>query len=449
MKRYDKYKDSGVEWIGEVPSHWSICKIKHLSRVFGRIGFRGYNQTDLVSEGEGAITLSPSNMQNGKMNYDKCSYLSWYKYNESPEIIIENGDILFVKTGSTYGKVSYVDHLPMEATINPQIVVFKNVKGNNKYLFYLLSNEIVQGQVSLTVGGSTIPTLSQESILNYMVPVAPPKEQTTIANYLDKKCSEIDNVISAQQKRIALLQELKQSVITHAVTKGLNPNVEMKDSGVEWIGKVPKHWEVYKIKNCCKTEQYSIKTGPFGTQLKGEDLQPQGDVAVYSQQNVINNDFTKVRYFVSSKKAETLKGFYTHPNDVLITSRGTIGKAAILSPSFPTGILHPCLIALRLKQEICLNDWLVMYINETDCFKTDVTLSSNATTIDVIYTGTLKNIYIPVPPHDEQLEILRSIKARCTSIDSSISKAQHQVELLQEYKQSLITEVVTGKRKVC
>lgn len=314
------------------------------------------------------------------------------------------------------------------------------------YFFYYLF--VIDDYCKATTKTSTFPAVSMELLKNCHVVFPLVQEQQAIVDYLDKKCSEIDNVISAQQKRIALLQELKQSVITHAVTKGLNPNVEMKDSGVEWIGKVPKHWEIYKIKNCCKSEQYSIKTGPFGTQLKGEDLQPQGDVAVYSQQNVINNDFTKIRYFVSFKKAETLKGFYTKPDDVLVTSRGTIGKAAILSPSFPIGILHPCLIALRLNQKICQNDWLVMYVNETDCFKTDVYLSSNATTIDVIYTGTLKNIYIPIPPYEEQIEILKSIKEKCASIDSSISKAQYQVELLQEYKQSLITEVVTGKRKV-
>lgn len=136
-------KQSGVEWIGDVPKHWEVCKLKHYSQVFGRIGFRGYNQTDLVNEGEGAITLSPSNMQNGILNYDKCSYLSWKKYYESPEIMIYNDDVLFVKTGSTYGKISYVADLPMEATINPQIVVFKNIKGNNKYLYYLDRKSVV------------------------------------------------------------------------------------------------------------------------------------------------------------------------------------------------------------------------------------------------------------------------------------------------------------------
>ncbi len=346
--------------------------------------------------------------------------------------------------GATIGKVGI---LGIKTATNQACCVLPTNKNMNaKFAFY----EFLACKPALLVSaiGGGQPNISQDVIRKQKIVIPPLLEQDAIASYLDKKCSEIDKVISAQQKRIALLQELKQSVITHAVTKGLNPNVEMKDSGVEWIGRVPRHWEVYKIKNCCKTEQYSIKTGPFGTQLKGEDLQPQGDVAVYSQQNVINNDFTKVRYFVSNKKAETLKGFYTRPNDVLVTSRGTIGKAAILSSSFPNGILHPCLIALRLNQDICLNDWLVMYINETDCFKTDVYLSSNATTIDVIYTGTLKNIYIPIPPHEEQLEILKSIREKCALIDASLSKAQHQVELLQEYKQSLITEVVTGKRKV-
>lgn len=211
-------KDSGVEWIGKVPKHWEICKLKHVSSLYGRIGFRGYNQTDLVSEGEGAITLSPSNMQNGTMDYNKCSFLSWKKYYESPEIMIKDGDILFVKTGSTYGKTSLVNKLPMEATINPQIVVFKDIKVNNHFLYYLLTNDIVQMQVSLTVSGSTIPTLSQDNILNYVIPIAPKNEQDEIANYLDKKCESIDSSISKAQHQVELLQEYKQSLITEVVT---------------------------------------------------------------------------------------------------------------------------------------------------------------------------------------------------------------------------------------
>ena len=423
MEQYNSYKDSGVEWIGEVPSHWNICKLKHLSHIFGRIGFRGYNQTDLVGEGEGAITLSPSNMQNGKMNYDKCSYLSWYKYNESPEIKIYDGDILFVKTGSTFGKVSYVANLPMEATINPQIVVFKNIKGSNKYLYYLLSNEIVQRQVALTVGGSTIPTLSQENILNYVVPVAPKEEQDAIASYLDKKCSEIDNVISAQQKRIALLQELKQSVITHAVTKGLDPNVEMKDSGVEWIGITPFSWKYCRFKDFLKLrteasesltkiglENIESKSGKFietGTEFEGNGV-------AFSTRNIV---YGKLRPYLQKVWLAEFEG--NAVGDFFVFE---IKKNAI--PSF------------------------IKYLMLSDGFTKEADGSTVGAKMPRVSSSFILTMHYCLPSIEEQQTIVEYLTKRCASLDIALTKAQHQVELLQEYKQSLITEVVTGKRKV-
>lgn len=444
MEKYQQYVNSGFEWIGDIPVQWNNLRLRFVCE------FRnGYTPSKANPEFWEDGTIPWYRMEDIRDSGRKLEEAKQYVTKDAIKGggLFEAGSFILATT-ATIGEhaVLIVDSLANQQFTNLKIRKLLSNRLLRDYFFYYLF--VIDDYCKATTKTSTFPAVSMELLKNCHVVFPLVQEQQAIVDYLDKKCSEIDNVISAQQKRIALLQELKQSVITHAVTKGLNPNVEMKDSGVEWIGKVPKHWEIYKIKNCCKSEQYSIKTGPFGTQLKGEDLQPQGDVAVYSQQNVINNDFTKIRYFVSFKKAETLKGFYTKPDDVLVTSRGTIGKAAILSPSFPIGILHPCLIALRLNQKICQNDWLVMYVNETDCFKTDVYLSSNATTIDVIYTGTLKNIYIPIPPYEEQIEILKSIKEKCASIDSSISKAQYQVELLQEYKQSLITEVVTGKRKV-
>ena len=211
-------KDSGVEWIGEVPEHWEIKRIKHCAQIFGRIGFRGYTTQDLVLEGEGPITLSPSNMQ-GRMNYDSCTYLSWFKYNESPEIQIHNGDVLFVKTGSTYGKSAYVENLPMEATINPQIVVFKNFKECiGKYFYFLLTTDIIQSQVDNTVIGSTIPTIGQEKIRNYIIPMPPLSEQQEIVSYIESQTARLDKSIEKAEHQIELLQELKQSIITEVVT---------------------------------------------------------------------------------------------------------------------------------------------------------------------------------------------------------------------------------------
>ena len=213
-----KMKDSGVEWIGEVPEGWKIKKLKHLAKIFGRIGFRGYNASDLVDEGEGAITLSPSNMKEHKMQYEKCTYLSWNKYYESPEIMIKNGDVLFVKTGSTYGKSCLVENLPMEATINPQLVVFKEFNCSNSFFDYLLQSNIIRDQVELSVIGGTIPTISQEKILNYLVPIPSLEEQLFIFDAINSSCKPLNEAIINANKQISLLQERKQIIINEVVT---------------------------------------------------------------------------------------------------------------------------------------------------------------------------------------------------------------------------------------
>ena len=444
MKKYDEYKDSGVAWIGEVPKHWEVFHLKH-----SLDGLQDGTHGTYASVDAGKVLLSAKNVtEHGLIIGESERTISDIDHKE----IVSNGfpqqgDILLCCVG-TLGRCCIFEN-PFPIAFQRSVTFLRtNSLLSNRMLLYILRNKYIDTQFQLFAKTSAQSGVYMGDLKDFYIVVPPINEQTAIATYLDTHCAKIDNLIFIQQKRIALLQELKQSVITHAVTKGLNPNVEMKQSGVEWIGDVPKHWEVRKIKQCCNKEQYSIKTGPFGSQLKGEELMSHGDVSVYSQQNVINNDFNKIRYFVSNKKAKSLSSFYTRANDVLITSRGTIGKAAILQPLYPKGILHPCLIAIRLDQEICLPEWLTMYINQTDCFKTDISVSSNATTIDVIYTGTLKDIYIPIPTISEQAAIASFLDHKCATIDTSISNAQHQIELLQEYKQSLITEVVTGKRKV-
>ena len=213
-----KMKDSGVEWIGEIPEDWEVIKLKYVVSLFGRIGFRGYSTSDLVQEGEGAITLSPSNIKNYKMDYSKCSYLKWDKYYESPEIMISNGDILFVKTGSTYGKSSLVLDLPQEATINPQILVMKEIKCDNEYLSYILQTSYIKSQVELSVIGWTIPTISQQKIGDYYIAIPNIEVQKQIVNAITIRINPIDSSISQCNKMISLLQERKQIIINDVVT---------------------------------------------------------------------------------------------------------------------------------------------------------------------------------------------------------------------------------------
>ncbi len=211
-------KDSGVEWIGEIPTTAQISRIKYLGDIFGRIGFRGYTQADIVSEGEGPITLSPSNIDDFGMNYSKCTYLTWEKYFESPEIQVANGDILMVKTGSSYGKSAIIDNLPMEATINPQFIVIKNIKVIPKYLFYYMQTNLFKCQVEQAVVGGTIPTMAQEEINNFYVIIRNDSECKNIVNYLDSKCLAIDTLIEKNNITISKLKEYRQSIIYEAVT---------------------------------------------------------------------------------------------------------------------------------------------------------------------------------------------------------------------------------------
>lgn len=213
-----KMKDSGIDWIGDIPEGWEICNLKRIADIYGRIGFRGYTEADIVQEGEGAITLSPSNMQNGGMDYSKLKYLSWTKYYESPEIMIQNGDVLMVKTGSSYGKCAFVSNLPFKATINPQIIVLKNLKIDGELLSWILQTPYVQFQILNTVIGSTIPTIAQEKIKNYSLVLPPQIVITPILEFIKKRVEKIENSKKQIFSEISLLREYKQSLISEVVT---------------------------------------------------------------------------------------------------------------------------------------------------------------------------------------------------------------------------------------
>ena len=211
-------KDSGIEWIGQIPETSNIVRFKYLCDVFGRIGFRGYTQADIVADGEGPITLSPSNIEELGMSFSKCTYLTWDKYNESPEIQVRVGDILLVKTGSSYGKSSIIDSLPMEATINPQLVVIKNIRCNARYLYYCMQTDSFEYQVERAVVGGTIPTMAQEKINNFIVVLPETGACDEIVTYLDRECLKINKMVATNVETIQKLKEYRQSIIYEAVT---------------------------------------------------------------------------------------------------------------------------------------------------------------------------------------------------------------------------------------
>lgn len=427
MKQYDSYKDSGVEWIGEVPSHWEVMPLK-FTGTFGN-GLT-YSPKDVVDNG--ILVLRSSNIQNSSLSFEDNVYVS----NVSKALLVQKGEVIICsRNGSAalVGKSAFIDK-DINATFGAFMMRYIP-KINKKYGFYLFQTAI--GRYKGYFATTTINQLTKSTIGEMKVPLANTEEQNAMVTYLDKKCSEIDKVISAQQKRIALLQELKQSVITHAVTKGLNPNVEMKDSGVEWIGEVPKHWEVAPIKRYVNIFTGNTPSTQEERYYNSEDINwfTPGDF----YKDSLNESNKKISEI--SRKENACRIF--PPKSVyMIGIGGTIGKIA------------------TCKEEASANQQINIIVPNTNtdykylaycmrCQKEEIILSANVVTLPIINQDKTGYLSMPHPQKGEQNSIADYLDKKCTSIDSSISKAQHQVELLQEYKQSLITEVVTGKRKVC
>lgn len=209
-------KNSGFKntEVGEIPEDWEITTLGSVCQIFGRIGFRGYTINDIVPDGEGAIAISPSNIQGYRTEFSECTYISWHKYEESPEIKINNGDVLLVKTGSTYGKTAIVQNLPEKATLNPQVVVLKRIRINSCYLSHVMAFSVIQNQIANAVVGGAVPTLSQKLVEKFKLPLPDLIEQTAIATVF----SDMDAEITALEHRLDKARQIKQGMMQQLLT---------------------------------------------------------------------------------------------------------------------------------------------------------------------------------------------------------------------------------------
>lgn len=212
MELTHEYKQTEL---GAIPRDWNVVRIGDVCQIVGRIGFRGYTVNDIVKEGSGAIAISPSNIHDGTVSFNKCTYISWEKYEESPEIKIQNGDIILVKTGSTFGKTAIVKGLAERATLNPQLVVLKKIKINNFYLSYMIGFRVVQDQISAFIVGGALPTLSQRLVAKFILPIPSTKaEQEAIAEAL----SDADALIESLDQLITKKRQIKQGAMQELLT---------------------------------------------------------------------------------------------------------------------------------------------------------------------------------------------------------------------------------------
>ena len=355
-----------------------------------------------------------------------------------------------IKSGATTGNVAVVETDDEFNIWSPLAVIRPDLKNTTtKFIFHFMKSINFFESIELGWSFGTQQNIGMGVIENLPIVAPSIEEQISIATYLDRKTFQIDNLISKKQKLIELLKEERATTINQAITKGLNTDVPMKDSGIEWLEEIPAHWKIKKIKYLLKNKKGALKTGPFGSQLKNSDLSSEG-FKVYNQRSVLDKDFDSGDSFISKEKFLELQDFEVFPGDLLLTSRGTIGKCAIFPSKKIRGILHPCLIRIQFDHDLIINDYAELFIQNSRLFAESIAFNSNATTIDVIYGDTLRDLDLVFPPNiKEQNEIVMSVKKQTKKIDQATFKVEKQIELLKEYRTALISEVVTGKIDVC
>lgn len=425
LPRYPEYKESGVEWLGRVPTHWEVKRLKHNLRLL----------TEKTDRRTNPIALENIESWSGRFVPTETEF-------QGDGVAFERDDILFGKLRPYLAKVLLAPECGEAVgdfhVMRPSSAIYP------RFAQFSMLNRSFINIVDGSTFGSKMPRASWDFVSSIEMATPTLAEQTAIATFLDRETVKIDALIAEQEKLLALLAEKRQATISHAVTKGLNPDAPRKDSGVAWLGEVPRHWKLGQLKNFICQKSGAIKTGPFGSHLTSAEMQ-QGEIKVYNQRSVIDNNFVDGENYISQEKFEQLSSFQTFPGDVLVTTRGTIGRAAILPESADIGILHPCLLRVQVDETKLQRKFLVALIQDSHLMKTQIALNSNATTIEVIYSETMASLFIPLPPVEEQGEILNFLDTETARLDALAAEATRAIALLKERRSALISAAVTGQ----
>jgi type I restriction enzyme S subunit len=329
-----------------------------------------------------------------------------------------------------------------DGIVSPAYSVFRfNENAVPDYMHYLLRTDMYTGHFKTRSTGviDSRLRLYPESFGNVPILRPPVFEQTQIANFLDHETAKIDTLVDKQQQLIALLKEKRQAVISHAVTKGLNPDAPMKNSGVEWLGEVPEHWRVTRL----KLLTLESVAGPYGSSLT-KSMYTSSGIRVYGQQQVIPDDFSVGDYYISEQKFECMKRYEVFPGDVLISVMGTVGKVAVVPDGVERGIINPRLVKYRVSEHLVIPKFVQCSVL-CEVNQAQLSLAAQGSTMDGLNMRILGELSIAYPPISEQLEILGVVKKHVEAFDDLLKRVAQAVDLLIERRTALISAAVTGK----
>ncbi|MEY8685791.1 restriction endonuclease subunit S [Bacteroides sp. AN502(2024)] len=442
MKQYASYKPSGTPWIGDMPSHWEKKRLRFVCEFRNGYTPSKANQ-DFWTDG----TIPWYRMEDIR---DSGRFLNEAKQYVTEEAVkgqglFEAGSFILATT-ATIGEhaMLIVDSLANQRFTNLKIRKSLGHSCLKEFFFYYLF--LIDEFCKSSTRTATFPAMNMEDLRNFDVAIPPLAEQEAIAAYLDRKCDSIDKVIATQERRIVLLSELKQSIITEAVTRGLNPDVPLKDSGIDWIGKIPEHWEAMPLKYTANKEGCCFIDGDW---IESDVITEDG-IRYITTGNVGVLEYKEQGAgYISEETFHELGCTEVFSGDILISRLNEpIGRACILPDLNSRVITSVDNVIFRPDTELYDKSYLVYYLNNSR-FTEHANLEARGATMHRMSRTMLGHQQIVVPHITEQRAISDYLEKKCSRIDSAIAKAKRAIELLREFKQSVITEAVTGKIKVC
>jgi type I restriction enzyme S subunit len=432
MKTYPRYKDSGVEWLGVVPEHWPLNRVKYATLI----------NADVLSEST-AADFEFEYIDIGNVSFEAgIQQTQRFRFENAPSRarrIVRVGDVI-VSTVRTYLKaIASIGEAFANAIVSTGFCVIrpKASELQSPYCAYLMkSNYFVETVVSISTGVS-YPATNSSDIAALRMPLPPLPEQRAIAAYLDRETAKIDTLIAKQEQLIALLEEKRQALISHAVTKGLDPNVKMKDSGVEWLGQVPAHWATIQLGQVCSKTIDNRGRSPAYQESGYPILEADN---INSGEIHPTEDISK---FISLTDSKMYVREHLRQGDVLIITVGaTAGKCAIVPETFNYVILQN-MVGFRCAENMA--PLFLYFLMSSFGFRSELLSLNKSNTIDNLKVSVFIKIRIPLPERDEQQRITEYLTRQTGMFGQLMKNARNVITLLKEKRSALISAAVTGK----
>ncbi|MDW2109005.1 restriction endonuclease subunit S [Vibrio sp. 2089] len=433
---YPEYKDSGVEWLDEIPSHWRCTRLKRYCKVTD-----GSHHSPKI-EADGYPFISVTDVGVNSINFSDAKRISLKDYGRlvregcKPSI----GDVLLTKDG-TIGRACIVkEDMPDFVILSSLGLLTPKEDLINSYLYYYLVSGVNVDQMNSMIHGSALRRMTISKIDDLILVLPSYDEQTKIASFLDHETAKIDTLIDKQQQLIKLLKEKRQVVISHAVTKGLNPDAPMKDSGVEWLGKVPEHWDVKKAK-------YLFDFVTSGSRGWAEYYADSGSLffrIANLTRDTVEPKLSSIQCVQPPKGAEGERS-KIRLNDLLISITADLGSVCVANESIANGYVSQHVALCRPNNQLVKSSRWLAYFVLSDTAKEQLLGSGYGGTKVQLSLEDIRELVIAFPPKEEQLQIEAYIDTKLSQFENLMQKANMQVELLQERRTALISAAVTGK----